>query len=53
MEELGALFGDEVVVHLTQDGHGIVEGEQNISVPSEDKLKAESKKSSVKQVEKV
>lgn len=25
MEELGALFGDEVVVHLTSDGHGIVE----------------------------
>lgn len=53
MEELGALFGDEVVVHLTQDGHGIVEGEQNISVPSADKLKADSKKSSVNQVEKV
>lgn len=25
MEELGALFGDEVVVHLTADGRGIVE----------------------------
>ncbi|KAI1627054.1 general substrate transporter [Exophiala viscosa] len=25
MEEIGALFGDEVVVHLTTDGHGIVE----------------------------
>lgn len=25
MEEIGALFGDEVVVHLTEDGHGIVE----------------------------
>jgi hypothetical protein len=25
MEELGALFGDEVAVHLTTDGHGIVE----------------------------
>lgn len=25
VEELGALFGDEVVVHLTEDGHGIVE----------------------------
>ncbi len=25
MEEIGALFGDEVVVHLTADGHGIVE----------------------------
>lgn len=25
MEELGALFGDEVVAHLTADGRGIVE----------------------------
>ena len=25
MEEIGALFGDEAVVHLTADGHGIVE----------------------------
>jgi hypothetical protein len=25
IEEIGALFGDEVVVHLTPDGHGIVE----------------------------
>ena len=25
MEEIGALFGDEVVVHLTTDGHGIAE----------------------------
>lgn len=25
IEEIGALFGDEVVVHLTADGHGIVE----------------------------
>jgi len=25
LEEIGGLFGDEVVVHLTDDGHGIVE----------------------------
>ena len=25
IEEIGALFGDFVVVHLTADGHGIVE----------------------------
>jgi hypothetical protein len=25
VEELGALFGDAVVVHLTPDGHGILE----------------------------
>jgi hypothetical protein len=28
LEEVGDLFGDEVVVHLTQDGHGIVESDQ-------------------------
>jgi hypothetical protein len=35
VEEIGALFGDEVVVHLTADGTGIVEdsGEKgNVSV---------------------
>lgn len=25
IEEIGALFGDEVIVHLTRDGHGLVE----------------------------
>ncbi len=25
VEEIGALFGDEVIVHLTADGYGIVE----------------------------
>lgn len=25
MEEIGELFGDKVVVHLTSDGHGILE----------------------------
>ncbi|KAK5226846.1 hypothetical protein LTR47_004379 [Exophiala xenobiotica] len=25
LEEIGALFGDEVVVHFAQDGHGLVE----------------------------
>jgi sugar phosphate permease len=28
LEEMGELFGDEVVVHLTSDGHGIVESEK-------------------------
>ena len=28
IEEIGALFGDVVVVHLTADGHGIVEDKQ-------------------------
>lgn len=32
MEELGSLFGDEVVVHLTSDGHGIVEEQEMVKV---------------------
>ncbi len=30
VEEIGALFGDEVVVHLTSDGLGIVEDKQDV-----------------------
>ena len=29
VEEIGALFGDEVVAHLTSDGQGIVEDKQD------------------------
>jgi hypothetical protein len=32
MEEIGALFGDEVVVHLTDDGHGILEEQMEIKI---------------------
>ncbi|KAK7887649.1 hypothetical protein LTR67_009550 [Exophiala xenobiotica] len=32
VEEIGALFGDEVVVHLTADGHGIVEQDEMVKV---------------------
>lgn len=32
VEEIGALFGDEVVVHLTADGHGIVEENKMVKV---------------------
>lgn len=32
MEEIGALFGDEVVVHLTSDGHGILEDKMGVDV---------------------
>ncbi len=32
VEEIGALFGDEVVVHLTADGHGIVEQDELVKV---------------------
>ncbi len=28
VEEIGALFGDSVAVHLTEDGEGIVEDKQ-------------------------
>lgn len=31
IEELGALFGDEVVVRLTEDGHGILE-DNNLTI---------------------
>ncbi|PMD47956.1 general substrate transporter [Hyaloscypha variabilis F] len=32
MEEIGALFGDEVVIHLTSDGHGILEDKMEVEV---------------------
>lgn len=32
VEEIGALFGDPVVVHLTADGEGIVEDKQLIEL---------------------
>ena len=32
LEEIGELFGDEVVVQLTEDGHGIVEQEKAATV---------------------
>ncbi|KAK5231536.1 hypothetical protein LTR72_000718 [Exophiala xenobiotica] len=32
VEEIGALFGDEVVVNLTADGHGIVEQDEMVKV---------------------
>jgi len=28
VEEIGALFGDEVVIHLSKDGHGILESDK-------------------------
>ncbi len=31
LEEIGALFGDEIAVHLTDDGHGIVEKQLQLS----------------------
>jgi hypothetical protein len=36
IEEIGALFGDEVVVHLTADGHGIVEEGKDVRLEIED-----------------
>ena len=32
VEEIGALFGDDVIVHLTPDGHGIVEIEKELDI---------------------
>lgn len=36
IEEIGALFGDEVIVHLTADGHGIVEEGKDVRIEIED-----------------
>lgn len=48
LEEIGALFGDEVVVHLTADGHNIVE--KRLELPetqiSHDDLRGEHDKES-------
>ena len=32
VEEIGALFGDDVIIHLTADGHGIVEAEKELNI---------------------
>ena len=32
VEEIGAMFGDEVVVHMTADGHGILEEADGLDV---------------------
>lgn len=31
LEEIGGPFGDQVVVHLTDDGHGILEDEKSVT----------------------
>ena len=36
VEGVGALFDDEVVVHLTKDGHGIVEQQIELRIAGED-----------------
>lgn len=41
IEEIGALFGDEVVVHLTADGHGIVEEGNEIKIEDSTVIHAE------------
>ncbi|KAF2502955.1 general substrate transporter [Lophium mytilinum] len=37
MEEMGDLFGDVVVVHLAQDGKGLVKGDVELPVPVSEK----------------
>lgn len=32
IEEMGALFGDEVALHMTSDGRGIVEKPEGVEV---------------------
>jgi MFS family permease len=38
IEEIGELFGDKVVAHLTEDGHGIVEESEDINETVVEKL---------------
>ena len=38
VEEIGALFGDEVAVHLTSDGLGIVEDKEEVRHVEDDKV---------------
>jgi hypothetical protein len=38
LEEVGELFGDKVVVHLTNDGHGLVEGDKTAEVEGHDEF---------------
>lgn len=38
LEEIGELFGDTVVVHLTRDGHGLVEGDKATQVEHVEEL---------------
>ncbi|KAK5265426.1 hypothetical protein LTR99_000151 [Exophiala xenobiotica] len=44
VEEIGALFGDEVVVHLTADGHGIVEQDEMVKVDVQEEETAHAEK---------
>jgi hypothetical protein len=48
LEEIGELFGDEVVVHLTTDGHGIVETEKVAQIEHREH---QQEKGAVEQVE--
>lgn len=43
VEEIGALFGDEVIVHLTADGHGIVEDKATVEEIEGDKAGSSKK----------
>ena len=44
LEELGALFGDDVIVHLTDGGHGIVEEDGRLPT-SDDPILYEQRRS--------
>jgi hypothetical protein len=37
MEEIGALFGDEVIVHLTSNGQGILE-DKEVEIPETEQV---------------
>jgi hypothetical protein len=57
LEEIGELFGDKVVVHLTNDGHGLVEGdriaemEAHHEVGEQKTINGETEKAPVQRVE--
>jgi hypothetical protein len=48
LEEIGELFGDRVVVHLTNDGHGLVEGDK---IAQMEEIRTDDEKAPVERVE--
>ena len=49
LEELGALFDDNVVVHLTDGGHGIVEEDGRLLMQDDPILQAQRRSTDAKE----
>jgi hypothetical protein len=47
LEEIGELFGDKVVLHMTADGRGIVEAKENGAIVDDDIIIGDEKTGSV------